>query len=217
MKAILLLGAPGAGKGTVAARLVATTPYRHVSTGDMLREAVKAGTPIGLEARAYMERGDLVPDAVILRMVRERIEREGPAGAYMFDGFPRTRAQADGLDDLLAGFGAKLNGVFVLVVPREVLISRIAGRRVCRTCGAVFHVVNLPTKVDGVCDRCGGVTYQRPDDTEATVANRLEVYERQTRELVDLYRARGILFEVDAAGSPDATRDRIAQVLAAWA
>ncbi len=216
MKTILLLGAPGAGKGTVAARLAATTPYRHVSTGDMLREAVKAGSPVGLEARAFMERGDLVPDEVILRIVRERIEREGASGAYMFDGFPRTRAQADGLDAMLASFGAKLNGVFLLVVPREVLISRIAGRRVCRQCGAVYHVVNMPTRVEGVCDRCGGPTYQRPDDNEATVANRLDVYERQTRELIDLYRARGILHEVDAAGSPEATRDRIAQVLAAW-
>lgn len=213
MKTIILLGAPGSGKGTVAALLVEATGYRHVSTGDMLREAVKAATPVGLEARGYMERGDLVPDSVILGLVRELLERNSRDAKYLFDGFPRTRPQAEGLDRLLEEFGARVDGVFLLDVPREVLIDRISGRRVCRQCGAVYHVRNMPTRTPGVCDRCGGPTYQRPDDNEATVANRLDVYQRQTAELIGLYRARGLLHDIDAAGAKEATRDQIARVL----
>ena len=211
---IILLGAPGAGKGTVAALLTGANGWRHVSTGDMLREAVKAGSPVGLQAKAYMEKGELVPDDVILGLVRERLAADGDV-RYLFDGFPRTRAQAEGLDRLLAAFGARVDGVFLLEVPREVLIDRLAGRRVCRQCGAVFHVRNMPTRVEGVCDRCGGPTYQRPDDNEATVANRLDVYQRQTEELIGFYRARGLLHVVDAAGAVEATRDRIAAHLPA--
>ncbi len=214
MKAIILLGAPGAGKGTVAALLKASTDYLHVSTGDMLREAVKAGSPVGLQAKAYMEKGELVPDAVILGIVRERMEREPGTAKYMFDGFPRTLEQAAGLGELLAQFGAKVDGVFLLDVPRDVLVDRLSGRRVCRQCGAVYHVRNIPTKVAGVCDACGGATYQRPDDSEATVVNRLEVYRRQTEGLIAWYRERGVLFEIEAAGAKEDTRDRVLRVLA---
>ena len=214
MKAIILLGAPGAGKGTVAALLTASTDYLHVSTGDMLREAVKAGSPVGLQAKAYMEKGELVPDEVILGIVRERMEREPTTAKYMFDGFPRTLEQAVGLGDLLAQFGAKVDGVFLLDVARDVLVDRLSGRRVCRQCGAVYHVRNIPTRVEGVCDACGGATYQRPDDSEATVANRLEVYRRQTEGLIAWYRERGVLFEIEAAGAKEDTRDRVLRVLA---
>lgn len=214
MKSIILMGAPGAGKGTVAEQLKTATGFLHVSTGDMLREAVKAGSPVGLEAKGYMERGELVPDDVILRIVRERMAR-GPADArYMFDGFPRTLEQARRLDEVLEGFQAKVNAVFQLDVPREVLVDRLAGRRVCRKCGAVYHARNIPTRVEGVCDACGGQTYQRPDDSESTVLNRLEVYRKQTETLIEYYRQRGVLFEIPAAGPKEATRDRILRAIA---
>ena len=213
MKAIILMGAPGAGKGTVAEQLKKATNLVHVSTGDMLREAVKAGSPVGLEAKGYMERGELVPDEVILRIVRERMARGAADAEYMFDGFPRTLEQARRLDEVLAGFGAKVGAVFQLDVPRDVLVDRLAGRRVCRKCGAVYHVRNIPTRVDGVCDACGGPTYQRPDDSEATVMNRLEVYRKQTESLIEYYRQRGVLFEIPAAGHKEETRDRIVREL----
>jgi adenylate kinase len=198
MKAMILLGAPGAGKGTVAEALIPSAHLTHVSTGDMLRESVKRQTDIGLQAKAYMDQGELVPDEVIVGIVRERLQ-QGPGDArYLFDGFPRTIEQADALDGALAGFGAKINAVFLLEVPRDVLIQRLSGRRVCRACGAVSHVINRPTKVAGVCDRCGGETYQRADDNEATVANRLDVYERQTADLISFYERRGVLTRIPA-------------------
>lgn len=213
MKTWILLGAPGAGKGTVSVGLARETGARHVSTGDMLREAVKAGTPLGREARGHMERGDLVPDETILKLVRERIEREGAGRTYLFDGFPRTRDQALGLDGLLEGFGARVEAVFRLDVPEPVLVERLAGRRVCRGCGAVYHVRNIPTRVEGVCDRCGAEVVQRPDDNEETIRNRLAVYERQTVELISLYRERGVLFDIAAAGSQEETLREILEAV----
>ncbi len=216
MRAILLLGAPGAGKGTVAAMLLKTDPaLAHVSTGDMLREAVKEGRPVGLQAKSYMEKGELVPDSVILGIVRERIERDGGRSDYLFDGFPRTLQQAGGLDEVLKEFGARVNAVLLLEVPEETLVSRLSGRRVCRVCGAVYHVANIPTKKPGICDRCGGEVAQRPDDNEATVRNRLAVYRRQTEPLIAHYRGRGLLFDIAAAGAPEATVAQIRERLAA--
>lgn len=214
MKAFILLGAPGAGKGTVAAGLLKSERFAHVSTGDMLREAVKEGRPVGLQAKSYMEKGELVPDDVILGIVRERIERDGGRVDYLLDGFPRTIEQARGLDAVLAEFQSRVNAVLLLNVSEDVLVSRLAGRRVCRVCGAVYHVVNIPTQRPGICDRCGGEVYQRPDDNEATVRNRLVVYRRQTESLIAYYRERGVLFDIEADGAPEATvrqiRDRIA-------
>ncbi len=209
MDAFILLGAPGAGKGTVASMLTESTGLQHVSTGDMLREAVKAGSPVGLEAKSYMEKGELVPDEVILGIVRERLAAGAKNARYLFDGFPRTEAQASGLETVLRDVGGRLCAVFQLEVPEEVLVDRLAGRRICRACGAVYHVRNIPTKVDGVCDRCGGETVQRPDDTEATVRNRLAVYRRQTEGLIEVYRRQNVLVEVPAAGAREETRDRI--------
>ncbi len=199
MEAIVLLGAPGAGKGTLAEGIRAAVPYVHVSTGDMLREAVKAGKPVGLEAKAYMEAGELVPDEVIIRIVTERLEA-GPAdGRYMFDGFPRTDRQARMLDEVLSSHGGAVTKVFLLEVDRDVLVDRLSGRRICRQCGAVYHVRNIRPKVEGVCDVCGGTDlYQRPDDTEETVLNRLEVFNRQTAPLIDYYEKKGCLVRVDA-------------------
>lgn len=214
MEAIILLGAPGAGKGTVAGGLTKAADLVHVSTGDMLREAVKAGSPVGLRARDFMTRGELVPDEVILGIVRERLQRDPDGTRYLFDGFPRTLEQARGLDALIESLGGRLRGVFQLEVPEAVVIERLAGRRTCRQCGAVYHVRNIPTRVDGVCDRCGGETVQRPDDGEATVRNRLEVYRAQTEPLVAYYRERGVLVDVKADGPREETEARILERLA---
>jgi len=203
MKAIILLGAPGAGKGTLAEGIRNATDYIHVSTGDMLRAAIKAGRKTGLEAKSYMEKGELVPDDLIMRIVGERLAQGKPSDQYMFDGFPRTSEQARLLDETLAKSGAKVNQVFLLEVPTPVIVSRLSGRRICRKCGAVYHVTNIPPKVEGVCDQCGGELYQRPDDSEATVMNRLEVYERQTASLVDFYEKKGVLIRINAGTDPE--------------
>lgn len=214
MKAIILLGAPGAGKGTLAEGVRTSTDYLHVSTGDMLRAAVKAGTATGLEAKSYMEKGELVPDAVILRIVGERLAQGRPTDKYMFDGFPRTLEQARQLDATLAKLGAALSQVFLLEVPTPVIVSRLSGRRICKSCGAVYHVVNIPPKQEGVCDQCGGPLYQRPDDSEATVLNRLEVYERQTASLIDFYEKKGILVRINAGTKPQAATAELMSKLA---
>lgn len=204
MKAIILLGAPGAGKGTLAEGVKNATAFIHVSTGDMLRAAIKAGSKTGLEAKAFMEKGELVPDDVILRIVGERLAQGGPDDQYMFDGFPRTLEQARRLDEVLAGLGGAVNQVFLLEVPTPIIVSRLSGRRICKGCGAVYHVTNIPSRKEGVCDQCGGALYQRPDDSEATVLNRLEVYQRQTASLIDFYEKKGILVRVDAGTNPQA-------------
>lgn len=213
MKAIILLGAPGAGKGTLAEGVRAATDYVHVSTGDMLRAAIKAGRPTGLEAKAYMEKGELVPDAVIMRIVGERLGQGQSTDQYMFDGFPRTLEQARQLDETLARLGGAVNQVFLLEVPTPVIVSRLSGRRICKGCGAVYHVTNIPPKREGICDQCGGALYQRPDDSEATVLNRLDVYRRQTASLVDFYEQKGLLVRVDAGTTPQvATTEMLAKL-----
>jgi adenylate kinase len=214
MKAIILLGAPGAGKGTLAEGVKNATAYLHVSTGDMLRAAIKAGSPTGLEAKAFMEKGELVPDDVILRIVGERLAQGRPDDQYMFDGFPRTLEQARQLDAVLAQLGGAVDQVFLLEVPTATIVSRLSGRRICKSCGAVYHVTNIPSKVEGVCDQCGGPLYQRPDDSEATVLNRLEVYERQTASLVDFYERKGVLVRVDAGTNPQAATAELLSKLA---
>lgn len=213
MRAIILLGAPGAGKGTIAEGLKASTDYIHVSTGDMLRAAVKAGKPVGLEARSYMEKGELVPDGVIMRIVTERLEEGASDAKYMFDGFPRTTEQARLLDSVLATHGGRIEHVFLLDVPRDVLVDRLAGRRVCRNCGAVYHVRNIPPRVKGICDVCRGELYQRPDDSEATVVNRLDVFKRQTQTLIEYYEKAGVLARIDAGQPRDKTEAEILAVL----
>lgn len=199
MKTIILLGAPGAGKGTIAEGIRTVSPFLHVSTGDMLREAVKNGTAVGRHAEGYMKRGELVPDDVIIGIVGERLARGDRDAAYMFDGFPRTLEQARLLDEALAGHDSKVDKVFLLDAPRELLIARLTGRRVCRKCGQGYHLTNIPPKRVGLCDVCGGELYQRADDSESTILNRLEVYTKQTESLICFYEQKGILVHVDAS------------------
>ncbi len=200
MDGIILLGAPGAGKGTVADDLKARGRFLHLSTGDMLRDAIKAGRPLGLKAKGYMDRGELVPDEVVAQLIEERLDESAKDAHFMFDGYPRTTRQAEMLDEALARRGGKILNVFLLDVARDLLIARIAGRRICRQCGGVYNVnnANMRPKIEGVCDRCGGEVYQRSDDNEATVSNRLEIFQSKTRSLIEFYEKQGKLVSVDA-------------------
>lgn len=211
MKTIILLGAPGAGKGTIAEGIRNESAFIHVSTGDMLREAVKNGTVVGRQAEGYMKRGELVPDDVIVGIVGERLERGARDLAYMFDGFPRTLDQARLLDEALARYASKVDKVFLLDAPRDLLLARLTGRRVCRKCGQSYHVINIPPKKEGICDLCGGELYQRADDSESTILNRLEVYAKQTESLISYYEKKGVLVHVDSARQRQAT---VAEILA---
>lgn len=190
---LVLLGPPGAGKGTQAKVLSQTYAIPHISTGDILREAVKNNAPVGKKAKAYMDKGELVPDDVVNQIVVERIGEDDAARGFILDGFPRTRVQAQRLDESLGELGIALDLVLYFETSNRVAIARLSGRRVCRKCGANFHITNIPPKVNGVCDHCGGELYQRPDDSEETVKNRLVVYEQQTKELVEYYRGKGLL------------------------
>jgi len=210
MKTIILLGGPGAGKGTIAEGIRTVSPFLHVSTGDMLREAVKNGTAVGRQAEGYMKRGELVPDGVIIGIVEERLAQGNPEAAYMFDGFPRTLEQARLLDETLAKHASKVNFVFLLEAGRDLLISRLTGRRVCRACGQGYHIVNIPPKQAGICDKCGGELYQRADDSEATILNRLDVYAKQTETLISYYEKKGVLVRVDSAR---ARQDTVTEIL----
>ena len=194
---IILMGPPGAGKGTQAANLVKRYGILHISTGDMFREAVKEGTPLGKEAKSYMDAGKLVPDEVTIGIVRERLSKPDCKKGFILDGFPRTVEQADALNDILADNGLKLTGVLNINVPAADLIERAVGRRICKNCGHSFHVKFNPTKVEGVCDDCGGTTYQRADDSEETMKSRLSVYESSTRPLIEYYKKAGVYKEID--------------------
>ncbi len=205
MNAIILLGPPGAGKGTLAESLRDETDFIHVSTGDMLRAAIKAGSPIGPGAKVFMEKGELVPDPVILSIIKERIAQAAGDARFMFDGFPRTLEQAKLFDQLLTEIGGTLLKVVNMSVPDDMLIRRLSGRRICKACGAVYHMVNIPPKTEGICDNDGAELYQRPDDNEETVRNRLSVYKNQTAPLISYYREQDLILDVDASMTPGST------------
>ena len=194
---LLIMGPPGAGKGTQSEVLVKELKIPHISTGDMLREAVKQGTEMGKKAKEYMDKGQLVPDSVIIGVVKERLALPDCKVGFLLDGFPRTVPQAEALDDTLAGLGIKLDGVININVPRERIVARLTGRRVCRSCGATYHVLFNKPKEEGKCDKCGGELYQRSDDTEQTVNNRLDVYEAQTQPLIDYYNRQGLILNIN--------------------
>jgi len=209
---VILLGPPGAGKGTQASSVSKGLGIPHVSTGDMFRENLKKGTPLGLEAKKYMDTGALVPDQVVVDMVRDRIAKADCAGGFLLDGFPRTIVQAEKLDAMLASKQQKIDMVLNLACSPKTILARLTGRRICRACGAIYHVRNMPPKKEGVCDACGGEVYQRNDDKEETIMNRLDVYNRQTADLIAYYQQRDLLKNVNA----DAPREQTeAEMLAA--
>lgn len=210
---MVLLGPPGAGKGTQAKLLQEEFAACQISTGDILRQAVVQQTPLGHEAAQYINRGALVPDDVIVGLVAERLKQKDCEMGFILDGFPRTIPQAESLDTILTRMNLSLNCVLSVQVPEQVIIERLAGRRTCKSCGALSHVVFDPPKKAGVCDRCGGELFQRDDDREETIANRLKVYEIQTAPLVGYYRKRGLLREIDGVGAIDQIRARVAGAL----
>jgi adenylate kinase len=210
---IILLGPPGAGKGTQAKRLIDKYGIPQISTGDMLRAALKEGTPLGLEAKKYMDAGTLVPDSVVIGLVKERIQKPDCAKGYMLDGFPRNVSQAEALDAMLQDLKMKIDHVVSIEVASSELLARLTGRRTCRACGAGFHIKFDPPKKDGVCDKCDGELYQRDDDNEATVSSRLEVYEGQTKPLIDYYVKQGKIRPIDGVGDMNQIFGLIVKVL----
>ena len=197
---VVLLGAPGSGKGTQAERIAPTFGLPHISTGDMLRAAVARGADLGLAAKRHMDAGELVPDEVVVGIIRERLAEDDAGGGFLLDGFPRTLEQAGALDAMLAQSGRALTDVLLFDVPEEELVRRLSGRRTCRSCGKGCHLVFDPPDVDGVCDKCGGELFQRDDDNEVTVRKRLAVYGQQTEPLVGYYAGHGLLETVYGGG-----------------
>lgn len=210
---LVLLGGPGAGKGTQAERLAESLSIPQVSTGDLFRENLQKETELGLLAKGYMEGGELVPDEVTVGMVRERLARPDAAQGVILDGFPRTIAQAEALEALLVDLGFKLAVVPYIKVPEDVLLARLAGRWTCRACGAMYHQLFSAPQREGVCDRCGGELYQRPDDTPETQKHRIQVYFEQTAPLIDYYRGKGLLVEVDGRPGIDEIQAKLLSVI----
>ena len=208
---LILLGAPGAGKGTQAEVLCDRLGIPTISTGNILRAAVKDGTPMGLKAKSFMDAGALVPDEVIVGIVKERLTAPDCANGFILDGMPRTIAQGEALEQM----GVEIDKVLNLTVPDEAITARMSGRRVCAKCGASYHIASKPSKAEGVCDRCGGELVIRKDDEPATVLDRLRAYHEQTEPLVEFYRGRGKLIDVPDQGSIEATSAYLLKVLEA--
>lgn len=210
---LILLGAPGSGKGTQAKFLVQKYSIPQISTGDILREEVKSGTVLGLKAKEYMDKGRLVPDGVVVGMVEERVKKGDCTAGFILDGFPRTVAQADALEGTLQRMKKALSRVILVNVDEDELVKRLTGRRVCEKCGAGYHVIFDPPKQEGVCDKCQGKLYQRDDDKESTIRNRLKVYNNQTAPLIEYYQKKQLLSMVDGMGSIEEIFGRISKAL----
>ncbi|MFN2557423.1 MAG: adenylate kinase [Nitriliruptorales bacterium] len=214
---LVLVGPPGAGKGTQAARISDEYAIPHIATGEMLRENVRQETELGKQAKRYMDKGELVPDELIVDMVRERLAGSDGEDGFILDGFPRTVPQAQALDDVLAELDQPLDVVVRMTIGEDEVLRRITGRRVCEDCGQIYHVETDPPEQEGVCDECGGDLFQRDDDTEEIVRERLAAYREQTQEVVSFYEDRGLLRDVDAEGKVDEVTERIFDVLDEYA
>ena len=200
---VLIMGPAGSGKGTMSDIIVSEFPITHISTGDMLRNAVKNGTKVGMEAKVFMDEGKLVPDSVIIKMVEERLGEDDCKDGFLFDGFPRTLVQAEAFDEMLAKIGKKVDVVINLTVDFDALASRITGRRLCKNCGAIYHITNQPSKVEGICDACGSELYQRSDDTVEQLAVRLDEHDKLTKPVLAYYKEQGVVADINASQAID--------------
>lgn len=212
---MILLGLPGVGKGTQAKKLEASLEIPHIATGDIFRKAIKNETTLGKKAKSFIDAGELVPDEVTIGIVEQRLKESDCKDGFILDGFPRTIAQAEALDDILAEQDRELDLVIYLQAEIEILVERLAGRRVCVDCGATYHVKNDPPEVEGVCDKCGGEVIQRSDDREETVKKRIEVNKEKTAKLADYYQTQGILHEVQSTGGIDKVQQRLIKLIEA--
>ncbi|KEO81756.1 adenylate kinase [Tumebacillus flagellatus] len=210
---VIFMGLPGAGKGTQAERIVAEFGIPHISTGDMFRAAIAESTPLGLEAKSFMDQGLLVPDEVTIGIVRDRLQKPDAVKGFLLDGFPRTLAQAEALDAMLNDLGRKIDVVINLHVKRENLLARLTGRRICKSCGATYHVVFNPPATEGKCDKCGGELFQRSDDTEDVVATRLDVNIKQSEPILSYYDGKELLRTIDGEQSIDEVYSQISSIL----
>jgi adenylate kinase len=210
---LILLGPPGAGKGTQAQRMVDRYHIPQVSTGDILRAAVKENTPLGMKAKAFMDNGQLVTDEIVIRIIEERLQAKDCDPGFILDGFPRTIPQAEALQPILTKIGKKIDHVINIEVDPEELVRRLTGRRTCKHCGAMFHLLFQPPKKKGICDRCGGALYQREDDKEETIRTRLKEYEKQTAPLIQYYQEKKTLRTIQGVGGPDQIFNQIAHLL----
>lgn len=210
---LVLLGAPGAGKGTQAKKLIVKYGIPQISTGDILRKAVADGTPLGKEAKIVMDKGELVPDSVVIGLVKERLAQDDCKKGYILDGFPRNTSQAETLDKVLSGMKASLDVALSVDVDKDDLMKRLTGRRTCKSCQQMYNIYFSPSKKEGVCDKCGGELFQRDDDKETTIKNRLEIYEKSTAPLIDYYSKKKILRSVKGVGSIDDIFKKVCKIL----
>ncbi|MFO1441996.1 adenylate kinase [Bacillus sp. Bva_UNVM-123] len=210
---LVLMGLPGAGKGTQAEKIVQKYGIPHISTGDMFRAAIKDETELGLKAKSFMDKGELVPDEVTIGIVRERLAKDDCVKGFLLDGFPRTVAQAEALENILAQLSKKIDYVINVEVDKEILMDRLTGRRICKDCGATYHLVFNPPAQSGICDRCNGELYQRADDNEATVQNRLDVNIKQTKPLLDFYESKGYLRNINGQQEIDKVFSQLDELL----